>query len=116
MRWLLLGYMFLYIHRPFEVWPILGSVRLELCYVLFVAAVWLVSGEKRWIPDALHWGFGAFAVAVVVCFLTSPFTHIAYRTDTEEYLKVCVCYLLIVTLLHNEGHLKSAILGFLVVM
>ena len=25
MVWLLLGYMFLFIHRPFEVWPVLGT-------------------------------------------------------------------------------------------
>jgi hypothetical protein len=115
MRWLLLGYMFLFIHRPFEVWPILGTVRLELCYALMTGGLWLFSGEKRWVGDRLHWAFGAFAVAVVLCFIASPYTRV-YRPDTEDYLKICFCYLMLVTLMHDERHLKFVILGFLAIM
>ena len=34
MRWLLIGYMFLFIDRPFEVWPWLGDLHVERVYML----------------------------------------------------------------------------------
>ena len=34
MRWLLIGYMFLFIDRPFEVWPWLGDLHVERIYML----------------------------------------------------------------------------------
>ena len=48
MVWLLIGYMFLFIHRPFEVWPALGDLRIELCYMLITGGVWLFTPGKRW--------------------------------------------------------------------
>src|SRR5436190_843651 len=32
--WILIGYMFLFIHRPFEVWPSLGEMHLERVYAV----------------------------------------------------------------------------------
>ena len=29
MPWLIAGYIWLYLHRPFEIWPVLGTFRLE---------------------------------------------------------------------------------------
>ena len=42
MRWLLIGYMFLFIDRPFEVWPWLGDLHVERIYMLFTLAIWAV--------------------------------------------------------------------------
>jgi hypothetical protein len=115
MRWLLIGYMFLYVHRPMDIWPTLGEVRLELFYMLMTGGLWLVVGRKQWIPSGLHWAFVVFAFAVVVCWAASPWNHVP-RPDVENYLKLFPCYLLIVTLLHEERHLKMILLGFLVIM
>ena len=38
MHWLLIGYMFLFIHRPFELWPALGELHVERVYILGVMA------------------------------------------------------------------------------
>jgi hypothetical protein len=115
MRWLLLGYMFLYIHRPFEIWPVLAEVRLELVYMLVTGALWLVAARKCWIPHGLHWAFVIFAAAVIVCWVASPWNNII-RPDLENYLKIFPCYLLFVTLLHEERHLEVILLGMLVIM
>ena len=40
MIYLLIGYMWLYIHRPFEVWPLVGTIHLERVYVLITLAYW----------------------------------------------------------------------------
>jgi hypothetical protein len=42
MRWLLIGYMLLFIHRPFEVWPWLGDLHIERIYMLLTIAAWAV--------------------------------------------------------------------------
>ena len=34
MLWILIGYMFLFIHRPFEIWPALGTLHIERLYML----------------------------------------------------------------------------------
>jgi hypothetical protein len=115
MRWLLLGYMLLYIHRPFDIWPTLAEYRLELLYMLLLGGLWLVAARKCWIQSGLHWAFGCFAVAVVICWLASPWDK-DIRPDVENYLKLFPCYLLIVTLLHEERHLKLIVVGFLFIM
>ena len=50
MHWLLVGYMFLFIDRPFEVWPWLGDLHVERVYMLFTLAVWAVYYL------VVHWG------------------------------------------------------------
>ena len=63
MVWLLIGYMFLFIDRPFEVWPILGDIHLERAYMLFTMLIWLLSPGKKILPN-----FQQFAVALFALF------------------------------------------------
>jgi hypothetical protein len=107
--------MFLYIHRPFEIWPTLGEMRIELLYMLMTGSLWLVAGKKLWIASGLHWAFVTFAAAVLVCWVASPWNNIV-RPDLQNYLKIFPCYLLFVTLLREERHLQVILLGFLVIM
>ena len=72
MLWLLIGYMFLFIHRPFEVWPVLGDLHVERIYMVGALLALAVYGGKKWIPNGLHFAFLAFAAAVVLCWVVSP--------------------------------------------
>ena len=49
MHWLLIGYIFLFIHRPFEVWPGLGEIRLELLYMLVTGIVYAGLTYSMWV-------------------------------------------------------------------
>src|SRR4051812_3240245 len=69
MRWLLIGYMFLFIDRPFEVWPWLGDLRFERVYMLVTLAVWAVYPYKRWLPNVQHAAYAGFAAAVAAAWL-----------------------------------------------
>src|SRR5215471_13515085 len=67
MTWLLGGYVWLYLHRPFEYWPWLGDLQIERAYVLFTLACWVVSpypnpGDKVW---ENHWHVLVFFVLMV---------------------------------------------------
>ena len=64
MRWLLIGYMFLFIDRPFEVWPWLGDMHIERIYMLLTIIAWTVYPYKRWISNPQHAAYAGFALAV----------------------------------------------------
>src|ERR1041384_2660016 len=46
MLYLMLGYVYLCIHRPFEIWPALGDLRLELIYFSGMTVAWLAAGKR----------------------------------------------------------------------
>ena len=43
---LVIGYVYLCIHRPFEIWPALGDLRIELIYFTCLCGAWLVAGKR----------------------------------------------------------------------
>jgi O-antigen ligase len=115
MLWILIGYMFLFIHRPFEVWPALATIHLERIYMLMALLAAAVCPGKRWLPNGQHLAYLAFAAAVFICWMCSPWALQGQRT-IEDYFKIVVFYVLIVTAVHDERGLKLLLLGFLVVM
>jgi hypothetical protein len=115
MRWLLIGYMFLFIDRPFEVWPWLGELHLERVYMLFTLAVWLVYPHKRWLPNVLQAAYIAFALAVLGCWVMSPWSEHG-QPVVEDWFKILVFYYLLVTTINDERGLRTITVGFLTVM
>ncbi|QJW93473.1 O-antigen ligase family protein [Frigoriglobus tundricola] len=115
MRWLLIGYMFLFIDRPFEVWTWLGDLHIERVYMLFTLAVWTVYPHKRFIPNAQHAAYFAFGTAVLFAWAMSPWAAHG-QPIVEDWLKIVVFYVLLVTCIHDEEELKYVATGFLVVM
>jgi O-antigen ligase len=115
MQWLLIGYMFLFIHRPFEFWPMLGDLHVERIYILGVIAYWCIYSNKRWLPNAQHLAYAAFAVAVLFCWAMSPWMEDG-QTVVENWFKILVFYFLLVSVAHDERMLKQLALGFLFVM
>ncbi|AWM39553.1 O-Antigen ligase [Gemmata obscuriglobus] len=115
MRWLLIGYMFLFIHRPFEVWPWLGDLRVERIYMLFTLGVWAIYPGKRFLPNVQHAAYLAFGTAVLFAWAISPWSEYG-QPVIEDWLKIVVFYVLLVTTIHDEEGLKHVAVGFLVVM
>jgi hypothetical protein len=64
MIYLLGGYMWLFIHRPFEVWPWLGKLHIERVYMLATILYWAIAGDKQWISNRLNAAFAEFGVKV----------------------------------------------------
>jgi O-antigen ligase len=115
MLWILIGYMFLFIHRPFEVWPTLGAFRLELYYMMTAGLFWLVGARKGWLPNFQHAAFAIFTLAMLVCWLASPWSDKCEDT-LDRYFKMLVFYLMVVTVVRDEQSLKKLVIGFLAVM
>src|SRR5262249_4861230 len=115
MRWVLIGYMFLFIHRPFEVWPVLADLHIERLYMLCALLAVLVYGGKKWIPNGQHFAYLAFAAAVAVCWLRSRWA--GQGPDTvENWVKVLGVYLLLALVVHDEAGLRHLLLAFLAIM
>src|SRR5262249_17876708 len=96
MIWLLSGYTWLYIHRPFAGWPALGEQQLERYYMCLTLLCWACNLRKTWISNRLHIAFLGFTIALVACWLASPFAEQGSQT-IEDYLKVAVFYVLVIT-------------------
>ena len=105
MHWLLIGYMFLFIHRPFELWPVLGDLHVERVYILAVLLAWAVWPGKRWIPNRQHVAYFAFATAVLFCWAMSPWAEDG-QVVVENWFKILVFYVLLVTSASDEKGLK----------
>lgn len=115
MHFLLLGYMFLFIDRPFEVWSWLGDIHFERIYMLVTMGVWLIYPNKKWLPNPQHWAYAAFAAAVLAAWGMSRWAE-QTQPKVEDWFKIVVFYGLLVTTVHDEKGLKRMVLGFLAVM
>jgi len=115
MVWLLIGYMFLFIDRPFEVWPILGDMHLERVYMLLTMLIWLLSPSKKILPNLQQFAVALFALAVLFTWLMSPWMD-AGQIVVENWFKILVFYIMLVTSVTSERDLKRMLVGFLVVM
>jgi O-antigen ligase len=115
MLYLLIGYIFLFIHRPFEVWPWLGEMRLELVYMIVMSAVWLVYAGKRFVPNAFNVCLLAFVGVVLAGWMVSPWFS-ADNLAVMNYLKSLVFYLILVTVVYNEADLRTIVRAFVAVM
>lgn len=113
MIWLLGGYMWLFVHRPFEVWPALGSLYIERGYMILTLIVWLFS-PKGWVANRIHWVTAIFSLLLLMTWLMSPYMDEKKCSGTvEDYFKVIVFYFLVVTTVRDERGLKQLITLFL---
>jgi O-antigen ligase len=112
MHWLLGGYFWLFIHRPFEYYPTLGDLQVERGYMLFLLACWAVAPNKKWLPNRLHAAFLAFSAALVLCWAASPYREKCWDT-VENYLKVAIFAFLLVTTVRDERGLRRVLAMYL---
>jgi O-antigen ligase len=105
MTWLLGGYVWLYLHRPFEYWPWLGDLQIERAYVLFTLACWVAYPHKRWITNRLHAGIVAFTFVLLLCWVVSPYPNPGDKV-WENHWHVLVFFVLMATTVYDEKNLR----------
>lgn len=115
MRWLLIGYMYLFIHRPFEIWPFLGTFRIELLYALTIGAAWVISPSRRWLPNRLHLAFFSLAGAILFCWGVSPWSSTAFD-HIYNYFALVYFYILLTSSIHEEEDLRLIVQAFFAIM
>ena len=115
MLYILIGYMFLFIHRPFEIWPALGEMHVERVYILAAAAVWLFCSGKRLQPSRLDMGIIGFCSAVLFAWMLSPWSDLG-QPVVEDWLKIVVFYGLVSTAITKPDELRKLLIAFLAIM
>jgi O-antigen ligase len=171
MIWLLIGYMWLFVHRPFEIWPALGNWHVERAYMLVTLAWWMARGAGSpkghrvhlyvlgfilallatwgqclfelwpelgtfriermamivmlaWFlasgagaprSNRLHLGFLAFIVALLASWIQCPFPDCG-DTAVDNYLKYAIFYVILVTSVRNDADLYRILVGYVGVM
>lgn len=115
---LLIGYMWLFIHRPFEIWPVMGTLRLERVYILTCVVYWLLFYPgKTWVQNRLNMAFVLFWIAFLLSFLFSPYRDIEKVSKTfEDYLKIIVFFVLVMGSVRDEKQFRMLVTGYLVVV
>jgi len=115
MIYVLIGYMWLFIHRPWEVWPWMAAYRPERVYMIFAIICWLMSGPTlpKW--NRLHTYHAVLVLVMILSWLTSPY-QAASRVTLENYLKLVVFYVLVVTTVRDKRGLQIILIAFVCVM
>ncbi|MCL2303844.1 MAG: O-antigen ligase family protein [Planctomycetaceae bacterium] len=114
MIWILVGYMWLVLHRPFEIWPIFESVRLLRFYMIFTLIAWFLISAKTWTSNRNNAALFFVAFSVFVSTLLSPYAGLGDNQTTESWFKVFVFFLLIMTSVKTEKDLKILVTAFAV--
>jgi len=105
--------MWLFIHRPFEVWPVLGTLQIERVYMIGMLITWLFS-PKGWVANRIHWVTVFFSIVLLTTWLLSPYMDEPLCSATvEDFFKVIVFYFLVLTTVRDEHSLKLLITLFL---
>lgn len=114
MIWFLIGYMWLFLHRPFEVWPWMGTLRVERVYMIIVLIAWLSTAEKELTENKINFAVALFAIAMVIATVMSPYvTDILNFMPLQDWLKYLVFYMLVMTSVKTEKDLKIIFSAFL---
>jgi len=111
---LLIGYMWLYIHRPFEIWHWLGDISIERVYILTCAVLWFLFHQKSVIRNINV--LAVFGVAAAILFSDSM-TNMSDQINptVEEWLKILFFAILLLTSIRQEQELKILLTGFAIV-
>lgn len=115
MLWLVIGYLFLFIFRPYEYWPILGEFRIERIYMMLLLLALFLNKEKRYIPHEITRAALLFFASMVISGLFA--SHGAEAFDQcFEYFKLLVFYFVIILCLRDEADLKTFLFAYLAIM
>jgi O-antigen ligase len=112
---LLGGYLWLTIHRPFEVWSWVGDLRVERVYMLLTIGVWALFAKKNWVNNRLNGAFAAFTLWLLAAWVTSPYFE-ATNQRVEDWMKICVLYILLISSVGNERDLRLVVVFFVAVI
>ena len=114
MIYLLVGYMWLFVHRPFEVWPWLEELRVERVYMLMTLAYWTTQ-PKTWTANRLNFGVACLAASITLSTLLGPLGSFE-SNEVQNWFKLLLFWFLVMTSTRSVSDLKMLVAGFVVIM
>jgi O-antigen ligase len=115
MIWILIGYMWIFVHRPFEIWPILATYRIERVYMIFTVICWLLSGPRFPARNRLNLYFAFFILSMAASWSVSEYQEVGLPT-VENELKLAVFFVILLSVVRNVGDLRRILVAYLGIM
>ena len=115
MLWGTIGYLFLFIFRPFEYWTWLGDYHIERVYMICLLIAILFWRGKRYVHHPLTNAFIAFFLVICFSIIISYRPSAAIR-EAEEYFKLMVLFFVIILTVRDENDFRFLIIGFIAIM
>jgi O-antigen ligase len=112
---LLCGYMFLSIERPWEIWETLGEIRFERIYMIALIIFFTIWSHKQFKWHVLHYWIIGF---LLLHFALAPFAFNGQGAVDQgfEYFKMVLFYFLIVSTINNKFELRYFVFAFILSM
>ena len=111
---LLLGYMWLFVYRPFEIWSWLGTFRMELVYFIGCFIFWLLLHQKTILKNINIMAIMGVGASVLISEVMTNNTGVLDAT-TDDWLKMLFFSILLMTSLRDEKELKIIVAGFVII-
>lgn len=115
MIWILIGYMWLYVHRPFEVWPQLDGLYIERVYMLGMLVYWFVGVRSSWTRNRTTAAVLGFAAAVTVCTLVGAYGDFQ-SLAVQNWYKILPFYFLVLSSVRDNRDFRMLVVGFTVIV
>jgi hypothetical protein len=106
--------MWLFLHRPFEVWYWLGMLHIERVYMLVVLVAWFSASSKQLLENKVNLAVGLFAFSMLFSTMMSPYTNIFDNISFQSWMKYLVFYGLVMTSVKSERDLRLVVTGLVV--
>ncbi|CAG1064679.1 hypothetical protein BAC1_00244 [uncultured bacterium] len=113
--WLLAGYLFLFIFRPYEYWPVLGQLHIERVYMLALLLALLTWKYKKYVPHRINASVLVFFFVMILSSITAVNSWDSYYIIVD-YLKLIVFYFVIIAAVKDEKDLRNFILAYILIM
>ena len=117
--WFIIFGLWLFMHRPFEIWAFLAAFRVARLYMVLLIAAWLYSLLSN--PNSGRSSGNLFTVAICLYTLAatasalfSPYIDVASNIQYQDWLKYLVFYAMLVTCVKTERDLKIVLIGLVV--
>jgi len=118
--WLLVGYMWLFVHRPHEIWTAVAEYRIVLIYMLGVAFIWILAwisntDGKRPLGNVFTLAVLFYTVAITLSALFGSYADAYSREIWLAWLRYTFFFVILMTSVKTERDLKIVTTGLVVV-
>lgn len=115
LMYMLAGYLFLMIFRPFEYWPVLGEWRIERIYMLFFMGAVFLSKNKRVISSPLNGAVTLLGLTLLVSGVFSLSWDASWQI-IEGYFKLLVFYFMAIMSVRTAKDYRFLLFAFIGIM
>jgi len=110
---MIIGYMILYIHRPFEIWPWIADLRVERVYAILMLCALFFNKRLEYPNIRTAWSLIFFSGVIALSYLFSPWLGTETVNQTIiEWIKQLALFAVIVLTIRRDRDLRLLFLGF----